>query len=133
MYPTVNALMGLWRYVIAGEISIVPAEVSETTDFLRTITAETLFNPATWKNLPAFARVIPDGDILPTRAKYSRESNDYQVGLNHLHAVQDNAEDGLWFALPDLAASVLLTGQDTEDRRRHFGSFPKAKWPGFAR
>ena len=24
MYPTVNALMGLWRYVIAEEISIVP-------------------------------------------------------------------------------------------------------------
>ena len=30
--------------------------------------------------------MIPDGDILPTRAKYSLESNDYQVALNHLYA-----------------------------------------------
>ena len=55
--------------------------------------------------------MIPDGDILPTRAKYSRESNDYQVALNHLYASSDDPKDGLWFALPDLVASVLLTGR----------------------
>ncbi len=111
MYPTVNALMGLWRYVIAEEVAVVPGYVAETIDFLRTITPETLFDPQTWTRLPAFARVIPDGDVLPTRAKYSLESNDYQVGLNHLYASSDDPKDGLWFALPDLAASVLLTGR----------------------
>jgi|HubBroStandDraft_4_1064222.scaffolds.fasta_scaffold00010_75 hypothetical protein len=111
MYPTVNALMSLWRFVVAAEVAVVPVEVSETTDFLRTITPEKLFDPATWTKLPAFARVIPSGDILPTRAKYSRESNDYQVGLNYLFATSDKTEDGLWYALPDLAASVLLTGR----------------------
>ncbi len=89
----------------------VPGDVSETVDFLRTITPETLFDPQTWTRLPAFARVIPDGDILPTRATYSRESNDYQVALNHLYAKSDDPKDGLWYALPDLAASVLLTGR----------------------
>jgi hypothetical protein len=39
------------------------------------------------------------------------ESNDYQVGLNYLYAPSDKPEDGLWYALPDLAASVLLTGR----------------------
>jgi hypothetical protein len=111
MYPTVNALMGLWRYVVAEEILVVPGCVSEIERFLRTITPETLFDPQTWTQLPAFARVIPDGDVLPTRAKYSLESNDYQVGLNHLYATSDDPADGLWFALPDLAASVLLTGR----------------------
>ena len=111
MYPTVNALMGLWRYVTADEISVVDVEVSETTDFLRTISVDKLFDPETWTKLTAFARVIPDGDILPTRAKYSRESNDYQVGLNYLYATGQDPKDGLWFALPDLAASVLLTGR----------------------
>lgn len=111
MYPTVNALMGLWRYVVAGEIALVLGCSSETIDFLKTIKPETLFDQETWKSLPAFVRVVPDGDVLPTRAKYSRESNDYQVGLNHLHAVTDNPQDGLWFALPDVAASVLLTGR----------------------
>jgi len=111
MYPTVNALMGLWRYLVAEEVSVVPGKVSETVDFLRTISPETLFNPQTWKRLPAFARVIPDGDILPTRATYSVESNDYQVALNHLYASSDDPKDGLWYALPDLAAPVLLTGR----------------------
>jgi hypothetical protein len=111
MYPTVNALMGLWRYLIAAEISVVSVDAAEITKFLRAIGPEMLFDPKTWKRLPAFARVIPDGDILPTRAKYSLESNDYQVALNHLHASGEDPEDGLWYALPDLVASVLLTGR----------------------
>jgi|SRR5580704_4295147 hypothetical protein len=45
------------------------------------------------------------------RAAYSVESNDYQVALNHLYASSDDPKDGLWYALPDLAASVLLTGK----------------------
>ena len=110
MYPTVNALMGLWRYVIASEISVVPVELSKIARFLRAITPEKLFDPRTWNGLAAFVRVIPDGDVLPSRAKYSLESNDYQVGLNYLHAASDDPKDGLWFALPDIAASVLLTG-----------------------
>ena len=111
MYPTVNALMGLWQFVVAAEVSVVPTDVAETTAFLRTITAEKLFDPQTWTKLSTFARVIPDGDILPTRAKYSAESNDYQVGLNYVSATSDDPKDGLWYALPDLAASVLLTGR----------------------
>jgi hypothetical protein len=54
--------------------------------------------------------VIP-GDILPTRARYSQESNDYQVGLNYLYARSNASKDGLWFALPDVVASVILTGR----------------------
>lgn len=111
MYTTVNALMGLWRYVIAEEILVVPGCVAEAERFLRAITPDMFFDPRTWTSLPVFARVIPNGDILPTRAKYSRESNDYQVGLNHLYAISGETKDGLWFALPDLAASVLLTGR----------------------
>ena len=111
MYPTVNALMGLWRYLTAAQVSAVSIDIPETVDFLRTITPEKLFEPATWTRLPAFARVIPNGDVLPTRAAYSIESNDYQVGLNHLYAGSDAPADALWYALPDLAASVLLTGR----------------------
>jgi hypothetical protein len=103
--------MDLWRYVVAEEIVVVPNCAPEIRDFLRTVTPETLFDPQTWKQLPAFVRVTARGDVLPSRAKYSRESNDYQVGLNHLHAASDRPEDGLWFALPDVVASVLLTGR----------------------
>ena len=57
------------------------------------------------------------------------ESNDYQVALNHLHAISDDPKDGLWFALPDLAASVLLTGR-VPTIVDAFRIVPKGQLPG---
>jgi hypothetical protein len=108
MYPTVNRLMDLWGFVVAKEIRVVEHCDAEIYDFLRTVTAGKLFLPATWKELTAFVQIIPHGDILPTRAKYSKESNDWQVAVNHLYGDKNNA---LWFSLPDVVASVLLTGR----------------------
>ena len=108
MYTTVNSLMGLWRFVIAGEIRVAEHCPAEIREFLSRLTADGLFNPAIWKHLTAFVKIITTGDILPSRAKYSRESNDWQVGVNHLYADPGNA---LWFCLPDVVASVLLTGR----------------------
>lgn len=56
-------------------------------------------------------KVIPNGDILPSRSKYSQVSNDWQVAVNHLHALDQAGSEGLWYSLPDVAASVLLTGK----------------------
>jgi len=109
MYPTVNNLMGLWRFVTAREIRVVEHCREEIQDFLNRLTAKDLFNPETWKHLTAFVRLIPDGDILPSRAKYSTETNDWQVAVNHVHAEGDN--QALWYSLPDVVASVLLTGR----------------------
>ena len=109
MYPTVNSLMNLWQFVIARKIRIVDHCHDAITKFLQQITVDSLFRPATWGNLAAFVRVMPDGDILPTRAQYSTVSNDWQVGLNHLHA--STPDDSLWFSLPDVVASVILTGR----------------------
>ena len=111
MYPTVNALMGLWQFVIAKRIRVLPNRVNEVRDFLLSITVDELFKTDTFMQLHAFVRVIPDGDVVPVRAKYSAESNDWQVGLNHLYAVSTDPNDGLWYALPDIVASVLLTGK----------------------
>ena len=52
MYPTVNALMGLWNYVIAEEIAVVPDCAGEIERFLKQITPELLFDPTTWSKLP---------------------------------------------------------------------------------
>jgi hypothetical protein len=109
MYPTVNSLMNLWQFVIARQIKIVDHCQDEIIKFLQQLKVDSLFRPATWKHLTAFVRVIPNGDILPTRAQYSTVSNDWQVGLNHLHA--STADDALWFSLPDVVASVILTGR----------------------
>ena len=111
MYPTVNSLMGLWRFVIAREIRVVEHCRAEIEDFLRNLTPEDLFRPETWKHFAAFLRVVPDGDVLPSRAKYSQQSNDWQVAVNHIHAESDDPNDGLWFSLPDVIFSVLRTGR----------------------
>ena len=109
MYPTVNSLMNLWQFVIARKIRIVDYCQREIFEFLQQITVDSLFRPNTWRHLTAFVRVVPDGDVLPARAQYSSVSNDWQVGLNYLHA--STQDDALWFSLPDVAASVILTGR----------------------
>ncbi len=113
MYPTVNSLMKLWRFVIAREIRVIEYCQDEILQLLNTLKENPthLFNPATWEHLAAFVKFIPDGDILPTRGKYNAASNDWQVGVNYLYAGEHKANRELWFSLPDVIASVLLTGQ----------------------
>ena len=111
MYPTVNGLMELWKFVIARRIRVVAACQREIGRILRRLTPEKLFDPRTWSKLPAFVKVVPDGDLLPSRSKYSVASNDWQVAVNYLYASEHAASEGLWFSLPDVAASVLLTGK----------------------
>lgn len=111
MYPTVNGLMDLWKFVIARKIRVVRRCQTEIERFLRSLTPKNLFQPRTWKKLPAFVKVAPNGDLLPSRAKYSSASNDWQVAVNSLSATDHAASEGLWFSLPDVAASVLLTGR----------------------
>jgi hypothetical protein len=110
MYPTVINNMGLWRFVIANEIRVVEHCEQEMKDFLTNLSWTDLFSPSNWKGLTAFVQVIPDGDILPSRSRYSSTSNDWQVAINYLHSHEDRVRP-LWFALPDVVVSVLLTGR----------------------
>jgi len=114
MYPTVNSLMNLWRFVIARKIRVVEHCQAEIEQFLGSLKPEKLLRQDTWKRLPAFVKVIPNGDLLPSRAKYSAVSNDWQVALNYLYPSDHAPSEGLWFSLPDVAASVLLTGKIPE-------------------
>jgi hypothetical protein len=113
MYPTVNSLMDLWSFVTARKITVVEHCQSEIQSFLHrlNVTSDDLFVRETWKNLTAFVQVVPDGDILPSRGRYNLESNDWQVAVNHLYADRNDSNQALWFSLPDVVASVLLTGR----------------------
>jgi hypothetical protein len=111
MYPTVNSLMGLWQFVTAEEIRVVEHCNAEIQTFLDRLRADDLFAPDTWKHLTGFVKLVPDGDLLPTRGKYSVGTNDWQVAVNHLHGDSNNASHALWFSLPDVVVSVLLTGR----------------------
>jgi hypothetical protein len=108
MYPTVNSLMGLWKFVTAKKILVIEHCQAEIEAFLRQVTVERLFEQDFWKGLTAFVRIIPDGDVLPSRGRYNAQSNDWQVAVNHLYAGSDDPDDALWYSLPDVVASVLL-------------------------
>jgi DNA polymerase III epsilon subunit-like protein len=111
MYPTVNSLMNLWRFVTARKITVVKHCQAEIQAFLSRLTDDVLFKPEAWKKMTAFVRVIPNGDILPSRGRYSVESKDWQVAVNHLYAGSNNPDDAVWFSLPDIVASKVLYGR----------------------
>lgn len=108
-YSTVNGLMGLWRFVIAREIRVTEDRTRELRELLADVTPEWCLQPENWKRLTGYARIIPDGDILPLRANYG--STSWQIGVNYAYAGSDGPNDGLWYTWPDLVASVLLTGK----------------------
>jgi plasmid maintenance system antidote protein VapI len=112
MYPTVSALMKLWPFLIAKNITWRDA-TTETQEFLDKVTLEDLRRPETWPLLRVLVRIKPDGAVLPIRAKYElegaehvRRERHYTIGLNHLRADQP-----FWYTLADVIASKLLTGR----------------------
>ncbi len=111
MYSTVNTLMGLWPFVVAREIRVIEHCKDQVEAFLRELAPDMLFEPETWTRMNGFVKVVPNGDVLPVRSKYSPASNDWQVGLNHVYA---NKEDALWYSIPDVVASILATGRVPE-------------------
>jgi hypothetical protein len=113
MYPTVNSLMGLWKFVTAKTIRVDGRCQSEVQAFLHDLREkpDVLFNPEIWKKLTAFVKVMADGDILPSRGRYSVASNDWQVAVNYLYSDSNDPKQALWFALPDVIASIVLTGK----------------------
>jgi hypothetical protein len=111
MYPTVNSLMGLWRFVTAREIQIVEHCLDEVQALLNRITVDSLFNPETWKQFVGFVKIVPSEDILPSRSKYNPDTNDWQVAVNYLAGDTGDSMHELWFSLPDVIVSVILTGR----------------------
>lgn len=105
MYPTVNANMGLWRFHIAERVETQDC-TADMQSLLESVTPEMLLNPATWRRLRFFGRIVPSGNVVPVRAQYSANGGTFNIGVNPFH---DDAPH--WYAGPDLVASVLLTGK----------------------
>lgn len=105
MYPTVNANMELWRFHTADRIEVEDC-ADDVRALLESITPETIRDPETWRELSFYAQIVPDGDIVPVRAQYSADGGTFNIGVNPFHDDQPH-----WYAGPDLAASILLTGK----------------------
>lgn len=105
MYPTVNSLMRLWFLLTAQKVTVEDS-TEDVQRMLDTITLEDCFDAEMWPNFVGIAQVAPDEDILPVRAQYGRDAT-YNIGINYLRT--ENIP--LWYAIPDLVASKLLTGK----------------------
>lgn len=106
MYPTVNTLMGLWRFVIAEGFNWFDT-TKDTRRFLERVERDDFQSADTWANLCTLVRVKADKDAFPVRAKYDGKIN--TIGLNYL-----SSEKPLWFTLADAVAAKLLTGKAPE-------------------
>jgi len=104
MYPTVCALMGLWRFVVAQGMTWQDT-TAKTQQFLENITLTDLQKQDTWPLLCTIVQVMPDKDIFPVRAKYNGDSQ-YTIGSNYL-----TSETPLWYTLADCISAKLLTGR----------------------
>jgi len=104
MYPALFQLMKLWSLLIAERIESVDA-TKEVRRLVDNVNLETLRNSDIWKDMVAIVLTQPDGDVLPVRTHYG-DKQAYNIGINYL-----TSKRPLWYALPDVIASKLLTGK----------------------
>jgi hypothetical protein len=105
MYPSVNALLGTWRFLCAERLELIDASESVRELLSGPKLLERCLKPELWRELGVtFVELEPDGDILPTRAHYDSASNDFGIGVNPL-----SYAGRLWYALPDVVAAVILS------------------------
>jgi hypothetical protein len=105
-FPTVAVLQKLWPMATAKTVE-VKESTQDVRDFLENVTAEQMFDPAVWPGLNAFARIIPDGDILPTRAMYGTSAQaNWKIGLNPY-----TSDRPQWCELADLVVSKIRTSR----------------------
>src|SRR5206468_1905081 len=108
MYPTVNALLGTWRLMIAESIDEI-----DVTDRVRDLRVaddllDRCFRRRFWREeigvtLVELARA--DGDILPVRAYWDPGGQDPGIGVNPL-----GYHGTCWYMLPDVIGSRALGG-----------------------
>jgi hypothetical protein len=120
MYPTVNALLGLWALLTADAIDVVDV-TEEVNSLLGRVALDDCFNRQLWGDLSFFAEVQPRGDIFPVRAQYAEYSEAWNIGINHLES-----GTSWWFAGPDLVAAALL-GDNAPRVLRAFRLVPRGR------
>lgn len=99
-YPMCAVLLGNWGVVTAERLTFDEA-TDDVRALLQRVTLDDVFDPACWKRLSFFALVQPDDDILPVRTVYNGVTQN--IGVNYARS-----DYPVWFAGPDLVASVLL-------------------------
>jgi hypothetical protein len=108
MYPTVYCLMGMDRFLKAAEIECVDdqANTDRVQKYVEDFKIDRVNQKETWKKLHTICLVKPQDDILPVRSKYDGKT--YNIGINYLTSI----DEPIWYTLPDILASKILTGKN---------------------
>lgn len=102
-YTTVNELLDNWSVLTAKSVTFLDA-TKEIKRLLPAITLKRCFDRNLWPKLKFFALIRPNKDILPARTVYNGATQN--IGINYL-----TSKEPIWFAGPDIIASILLTGR----------------------
>ena len=106
MYPTVFVLLAMYQFLISDKITFSHSK-TKTQKLLNKITSNDINKKETWKNLTTICKLKPNNDILPVRSRYDLK-HATNIGVNYLKSTDDTC---LWYTLPDLIASKLLSGK----------------------
>ena len=104
-YCTVNTLLRNWEVLTSASVKF-PDATKDVRQLLNSIARmpDKCFNQQLWSQFRFFALVRPDHDIFPVRAAYNdRQPDRLNIGLNYF-----SSEEPVWFAGPDIIASILL-------------------------
>lgn len=104
MYPSVFVLLGLHDFLISNRINFKHTK-NVTQQFLDKIKLSDVNKKEIWKNFITICKIKPDNDILPVRTNYGGKQTS-NIGINY---VKSNDDTCLWYTLPDLIASKLLS------------------------
>ncbi len=113
MYPAVNALMRVQDFHVREKIEVVEDAdtLAEYQAMLDTLTLDKCLDRSMWPRFFALGLVEPDGDVLPLRARYG-ENSSRQIALSRIVAGNElTGQTRLWYVMPDLIASKILTGK----------------------
>lgn len=107
MYPTVCALMELWKFTTAKEVRYVQSESAtrEIEKLLSTVQLSDVLQAKFWRQLHTIVQILPNDDLLPARSNYSTNGSP-SIGLNFLRTTVP-----IWYTLADCIVSKLLTGK----------------------
>jgi hypothetical protein len=105
-YATSHVLQGLWRYQIGMGIDWHDEDPADVQKLLDQVTVDDVLDPELWRQLDALVLVEPDGDRLPTRARYRHPKGPLTVALPY--RIGGPAQ---WWPIADCIASKLQTGK----------------------
>ncbi|WP_158441768.1 hypothetical protein [Nitrosomonas ureae] len=101
-YPSVNALMDNQSLLLAEKIKRCD-NTEWVKAFLNYLTPETLLDPVIWPKLRSMVKLIPQGDILPIRARFAGLANPPNIAVTPVFGTEP-----IWYTLADVCSAVLM-------------------------